>query len=127
MQFADEGGWRDSTARLGMLNKKDLMIDPNNIKSWEHGKAIVDKTLAGLKEMPYWAGSKVTVETNPAGDIVLKSLNGKQIRMTKEQMRMIQAAEERAADQARMADKVKGAKKQQELHERYILGGGRKQ
>lgn len=127
VQFADEGEWKDSTARLGMLNKKDLMIDPNNIKSWEQGKAIVDKTLAGLKEMPYWAGSKVTVETNPAGDIVLKSLNGKQIRMTKEQMRLIQAAEERSADQARMAEKVKGAKKQQELHERYILGGGRKQ
>lgn len=127
VQFADEGAWRDSTARLGMLNKKDLMIDPNNIQSWEQGKAIVDKTLAGLKGMPYWAGSKVTVETNPAGDIVLKSLNGKQIRMTKEQMRLIQQAEERAASQAHFDSNVKGAKKQQELHERYILGGGRKQ
>lgn len=125
--FDDPGGWRDSTARLGTLNKKDLMIDPNNIKSWEQGKAIVDKTLDGLREMPYWAGSKVTVETNQAGDIVLKSLNGKQIRMTKQQMRMIQAAEEQAADSARMAEKVSGAKKQQELHERYNLGGGRKQ
>ena len=57
----------------------------------------------------------------------MKSLNGKMIRMTKEQMRLIQAAEQRAADEQRMDSGVKGAQKQQELHERYILGGGRKQ
>lgn len=127
VQFADEGGWRDSTARVGMLNKKDLMIDPNNIQSWEQGKAIVDKTLKGLKEMPYWSGSKVTVEVSEGGDILMKSLNGKMIRMTKDQMRMIQAAEQRAAEEMHMDQGVQKAQKQQELHERYILGGGRKQ
>jgi hypothetical protein len=108
----------------GMLNKKDLMADPNDANSWEQGKQIVDETVAGIKAAsPYWAESPVKIEKTKAGDITITSLTGQRIKLTQQSMQLIYQARRRAATEQAMTDAVGTAQRNQGLYKDFIRGG----
>jgi hypothetical protein len=108
----------------GMLNKKDLMADPNDANSWESGKAIVDETVKGIKAAsPYWAESPVKIEKNKAGAITITSLTGQRIVLTQQSIQLIHQARQRAAIEANMAEKVDNAQRNQGLYKDFTKGG----
>ena len=126
VSFTDSGGWTDSTSFHGMVSKRDLMTDVNDVTSWETGKSIVDETMQGLKKDADWGAGGLTV-TSTQGNLIIQSLTGRRLRISKEALGNL--ARDRAAQQQQaLFDKnVKSAQKTQEIHERYILGGARKQ
>lgn len=108
----------------GMLNKKDLMADPDDANSWEQGKQIVDETVAGIKAAsPYWADSPVTIEANRAGNIQISALTGERITITREQLGLIYQARKRAAAEQTMSETVDKAQRNQGLYKDFIRGG----
>jgi hypothetical protein len=108
----------------GMVNKKDLMADPDDANSWEQGKQIVDETVAGIKAAsPYWAESPVTIEANRAGNIQITALTGERITITREQLGLIYQARKRAAAEQAMSETVDKAQRNQGLYKDFIRGG----
>ncbi|WGH28302.1 internal virion protein C [Pseudomonas phage 10P302A] len=108
----------------GMINKKDLMADPNDANSWEQGKQIVDETITGIKAAsPYWADSPVSVEASRKGDIQITSLTGERVTITRQQLSLIYQARKRAAAEQEMADKVGTAQRNQGLYKDFVRGG----
>lgn len=108
----------------GMINKKDLMADPNDTNSWESGKQIVDETIQGIKAAsPYWADSPVTVAATRNGNIQISALTGERITITREQLNLIHEARKRAAAEQNMNDKVNKAQRNQGLYKDFIGGG----
>lgn len=108
----------------GMINKKDLMADPNDVNSWESGKQIVDETIQGIKAAsPYWAESPVSVESTRSGNIQINSLTGERITITREQLNLIHQARKRAAADQQMSDAVNKAQRNQGLYKDFKNGG----
>jgi hypothetical protein len=108
----------------GMLNKKDLMADPNDANSWEAGKRIVDETVKGIKAAsPYWAEAPVKIEKTKAGDITITSLTGQRIKLTQQSLQLIYKAERQAAMEKSMTDTVNKAQINQGLYKDFIQGG----
>lgn len=122
------GGDKDYSVQQGyqgMLNKKDLMADPNEANSWESGQKIVKDTIEGIKAAsPYWAESPVRVETNRAGAITISNFSGQQVVITQESLQKIHQARQAAAREQQMADKVANEKKKDELWKQNQRGGG---
>ncbi|WYW04294.1 internal virion protein [Pseudomonas phage vB_PpuP-Kompost-2] len=108
----------------GMLNKKDLMADPNDANSWEQGKQIVDETISGIKAAsPYWAESPITVQSTRAGDIKIETLTGQKVVITRQQLNLIYEARRRAALEQSMSESVDTAQRNQGLYKDFIRGG----
>lgn len=108
----------------GMINKKDLMADPNDANSWQAGKQIVEETVQGIKAAsPYWAESPVRIERTKSGDLTITSLTGQQIRMTREQLGLIYQARQRAAAEQKLNESVDNAQRNQGLYKDFIRGG----
>ena len=126
VSFTDSDGWTSADSFHGMLSKRDLMTDVNDVQSWETGKSIVDETMQTLKKDADWGAGGLTV-TSSQGNIIIQSLTGRRLRLSKEALENL--ARDRAAQQqkAHFDKNVKSAQKTQELHDRYILGGARKQ
>jgi len=113
----------DDSAYRGRLAKKDLMADPNDVNSWESGKAIVEDTVKGLSENPAWTDTGITVESSSTGDITITSINGKRIRITKQSLELIHQARLSAAREAKFAEEVKATKRGQQMYNEVIRGG----
>lgn len=126
VSFTESTGWTGSDSFHGMVSKRDLMTDVNDVTSWETGKSIIDETMQNLKKDADWGAGGLTV-TATQGNIIIQSLTGRRLRLSKDALGNL--ARDRAAQQKQAAfDKnVKSAQKDQELHDRYILGGARKQ
>jgi hypothetical protein len=108
----------------GMLNKKDLMADPNDSNSWEQGKQIVDETVQGIKAAsPYWAESPVKIEKNKAGAITITTMTGEQVVLTQQSLQAIYQARRRAATEQAMTEAVDTAQRNQGLYKDFIRGG----
>lgn len=126
VSFTESTGWTGSESFHGMVSKRDLMTDVNDVNSWETGKSIIDETMQSLKKDADWGAGGLTV-TATQGNIIIQSLTGRRLRLSKEALGNL--ARDRAAQQSQaLFDKnVESAQKNQEIHERYILGGARKQ
>lgn len=126
VSFTDDKGTFSSNSFHGMVSKRDLMTDVNDVTSWETGKSIIDETMQNLRKDADWGAGGLTV-TATQGNIIIQSLTGRRLRISKDALGNL--ARDRAAQQKQAAfDKnVKSAQKDQELHDRYILGGARKQ
>lgn len=107
----------------GMVNKKDLMADPNDANSWEAGKQIVDDTVAGIKANPYWAESPIKIEKTKVGDIRITSLTGQSVSISRQSMELIYKARKAAEQESRMTEKVKDTQIKQGLYKDFIKGG----
>ncbi|WYW04242.1 internal virion protein [Pseudomonas phage vB_PpuP-Kallioja] len=109
----------------GMVNKKDLMADPNDANSWQAGKKIVDDTIAGIKaSSPYWAESPVAVTTNRSGAIEITNLTGTKITISQAQLGLIHQARQRAARDEVMAAAVEKERQKDNLWKQNQRGGG---
>lgn len=126
VSFTESTSWTGPDSFHGMVSKRDLMTDINDVNSWETGKSIVDDTMQSLKKDADWGAGGLTV-TATQGNIIIQSLTGRRLRLSKEALGNL--ARDRAAQQqqATFDKNVKSAQKNQEIHERYILGGARKQ
>lgn len=113
----------DDSAYRGRLSKKDLMADPNDVNSWESGKAIVEDTVKGLSENPAWSDTGMTVENSDDGAITITSVNGKRIRISKESLRLIHQARQSAAAEAKFAKEKAGTQRGQQMYNDVIRGG----
>lgn len=113
----------DDSAYRGRISKKDLMADPNDVNSWESGKAIIEDTVKGLSENPAWADTGLTVENTDDGAITITSVNGKRIRISKESLRLIHQARQLAAREAKFSEKVKDTQRGQQMYNEVIRGG----
>lgn len=113
----------DDSAYRGRLSKKDLMADPNDVNSWESGKAIIDDTVKGLSENPAWANTGMTVENTDDGAITITSVNGRRVRISKESLRLIHQARQSAAREAKFSEKVKDTQRGQQMYNEVIRGG----
>ncbi len=119
------------TGYQGMINKKDLMADPNDVNSWEQGKAIVEETVKGIKAAdPYWADSPVTITASRTGDIKIATLTGEVVTIKKQSLQLIYSARRQAELEAQKANKaaeydedVKDAQRNQGLYKDFIRGG----
>lgn len=113
----------DDSAYRGRLSKKDLMADPNDVNSWQSGKAIVEDTIKGLSENPAWSDTGMSVETSNTGDITITSINGKRIRITKQSLQLIHQARQSAEAQAKFDAKKKDTQRGQQMYNDVIRGG----
>lgn len=113
----------DDSAYRGRLSKKDLMADPNDVNSWESGKAIVEDTVKGLSENPAWSDTGMTVETAGDGSITITSVNGKRIRISKQSLQLIHQARQSAAAEAKFAKEKAGTQRGQQMYNDVIRGG----
>lgn len=118
--FSEPG---DTSAYRGRLSKKDLMADPNDVNSWESGKAIVEDTVKGLSENPAWADTGMTVEQSDDGAINITSVNGKRVRISKESLRLIHQARQSAAREAKFNEKATDVKRGQTMYNDIMRGG----
>lgn len=122
----DQGGTfssPDQGTLRGRLAKRDLMADPSDVNSWTGGQAIVEDTLKGLAENPQWADTGMTVEGTDAGDIVISSLNGKRVRITKQQLQLIYRTRQQAAAEQKFQQEKESTKTGQLLYNDVIRGG----
>ncbi|WP_268796627.1 hypothetical protein [Pseudomonas huanghezhanensis] len=83
VSFIEDNGQNNSESFHGMISKRDLMTDVNDVKSWETGKAIIDEALQGLKKDADWGAGGLTV-TSTQGNIIIQSLTGRRLRISKE-------------------------------------------
>lgn len=113
----------DDSAYRGRLSKKDLMADPDDVNSWESGKAIVEDTVKGLSENPAWSDTGMTVETADDGAITITSVNGKRIRISKQSLQLIHQARQSAAAEAKFAKEKAGTQRGQQMYNDVIRGG----
>lgn len=119
------------TGYRGMISKKDLMADPNDVNSWEAGKGIVEETVKGIKAAsPYWADSPVHVKATRNGDIKIGTLTGDVITIKKQSLQLIYSARrqaeleaQKAAKEATFTEDVKDAQRNQGLYKDFIRGG----
>uniref|UniRef100_A0AAU6W4E4 Internal virion protein C n=1 Tax=Pseudomonas phage Lepni01 TaxID=3138536 RepID=A0AAU6W4E4_9VIRU len=119
------------TGYRGMINKKDLMADPNDVNSWEAGKGIVEETVKGIKAAsPYWADSPVHITAARNGDIQIGTLTGDVITIKKQSLQLIYQARRQVELDAAKAEKeatfnedVKDAQRNQGLYKDFIRGG----
>lgn len=103
----------DETDYRGMLYKKDLIVDPNDVNSWESGKQILNDALEGFSTMPDFAGLPMTVSATEEA-ITIESINGRRVRIPRETMRLIHEARQRAARDQQMATETKDAQLKQQ-------------
>ena len=113
----------DSDTLMGRLPKKTLMADPADVNSWEGGQSIVEDTMKGLAENPQWADTGMSVEGTDSGDVVISSLNGKRIRITKQQMQLIYKARQQAAAELKFNEEKTSTQRGQSLYNDTIRGG----
>lgn len=118
--FSEPG---DDSAYRGRLSKKDLMADPNDVNSWNSGKEIVEDTMKGLAENPEWADTSMDVTTDGNGNISITSINGRRIRISREQMRLIHTARQQAAAEAKFQQKKDSTQRGGALYNQYMKGG----
>ena len=126
VSFVNDNGYTSTDSFHGMISKRDLMADPNDINSWEAGKAIVDDTMARLKTDPEWAAGGITV-TSADGNITLQNLTGVRVRISKQAMQNLYQDQQAVKREQALQEGIKDAQKTNDLREKYILGGGRKQ
>ncbi|MDF2397058.1 hypothetical protein GWQ44_16045 [Pseudomonas sp. 3MA1] len=126
VSFVEDNGFTSSDSFHGMVSKRDLMTDPNDVASWETGKAIIDETLQTLRKDSDWSAGGLTVESN-GGNLTISNLTGRRLRISKEALQNIARDRAAVAQHEKLEAGIKSAEKTQELHERWILGGGRKQ
>ena len=106
----------------GMISKKDLMTDPNDVKSWETGKAIIDDTMKYLSTQPEWSGGGLSVQSSN-GVLWITSPLGKRYRISKEAMGNLARDRAAVAEQARFDTNVQSAERTEKVRQDYITGG----
>ncbi|MBM1189349.1 hypothetical protein [Pseudomonas weihenstephanensis] len=126
VSFVEDNGWNSSNSFHGMISKRDLMVDPNDSASWETGKAHIDETMQALRKDSEWGGGGMTVESK-GGALYISNMIGKRMRISREDMQKHAQEKAATAQQKRFDDGVKSAERINDLHERWILGGARKQ
>ncbi|KPA96902.1 hypothetical protein [Pseudomonas asplenii] len=126
VSFVEDNGWSSADSFHGMISKRDLMVDPNDVSSWEAGKAQLDEAMQTLRKDPEWGAGGMTIESK-AGAIYISNMVGKRMRISREAMQRAAQDKAAAAKQKHFDEGVKSAERINELHERWILGGGRKQ
>lgn len=115
----------DESAYRGRLSKKDLMADPNDVNSWNSGKEIIEDTLKGLAGNPEWADTSMDVTTDGNGNIAITSINGRRIRISRESLRLIHAARQQAAAEAKFQEEKNSTQRGGALYNQYMKGGAK--
>lgn len=122
VSFTEDRGWGKATDAHGMLAKADLQVDPDNLNSWEAGRAILDETLVGLAKDSVWGqtGRSITAKD---GNITIHSFNGQRMVITKEAFQTIYKERQAAELLKRDQEAVDAALKQQSDYKTFKEGG----
>lgn len=122
VSFVESNGSFSSDGFHGMVSKRDLMTDVNDVNSWQTGKTIIDDTMSYLKTLPEWSEGSLSVESSN-GNLWITNPLGKRYRISKEAMGNLARDRAAQADQARFDSNVKDAQKAQKTRRDYITGG----
>lgn len=122
VSFTESTGWTGSDSFHGMVSKRDLMTDPNDVKSWETGKTIIDDTMNYLKTQPEWSSGGLSVRS-ANGAFYIENTLGKRYRLSKEALGNLARDRAAQAAQAHFDSNVKDAQKSEQIRQDYIKGG----
>lgn len=122
VSFTESTGFTGSDSFHGMVSKRDLMTDQNDVASWQTGKTLIDDTMTYLKTLPEYSSGGLSVKSSN-GAFVISSPLGKQYRISKEAFGNL--ANDRAAQarQAHFDSNVKDAQASEKTRQDYIKGG----
>ena len=125
VSFTEGGGWMPgsgSRAFHGMLSKADLQVDPNNVDSWEAGKAIIDDAMKDLQKDSVWGASGMSVHAKD-GTIVIQNMTGSRLMITREQFEKIAQERAQAARDERFEAEKADTQRTQKQYDKYMRGG----
>lgn len=122
VNITDSSGYYSATGFHGMISKKNMLADPNDINSWVQGQQIVGELIENTASNPDFAGGHNTVEFIQ-GAIIIQSPNGSRVRMPQTTIQNIYQDRRAVMEEQRKEKAVKGALKEQALRERWLKGG----
>lgn len=121
VSFIDDNGFSKSDTFHGMVSKRDLMTDPNDVGSWQTGKGIIDDAMKYLKTLPEWSQNGLTIQSSN-GAISITSPLGQRYRISKEAMGNLARDRAAQAKQAAFDEGVKRAAFDKTLKEQRAMG-----
>lgn len=125
VSFTEGGGWAPGSgtrAFHGMLQKSDLMTDPNRSESWQDGKVIVDDFMGQLQKDSVWGASGMSVSSRN-GSIVIQNMTGKRMVMTKDQFQSLATDYKARAVHDSQSKAEKEVLRTQRQYDTYFRGG----
>jgi len=122
VSFIESNGRFSSDGFHGMVSKRDLMTDPNDVNSWQTGKTIIDDTMSYLKTLPEWSEGGLSVQSSN-GALWITNPLGKRYRISKEAIGNLARDRAAQAQQANFDSNVEDAQRAEKTRQDYIKGG----